>query len=390
MSSNFFLNSTGPALSPGVHSRAITAENPTGAKGSGGREASSLGKGRKGKPCLTLRAGEVTTLADIDGAGRVTHLWFAFPERTGAVGFVLRDLVLRAFWDGEPDPSVEVPIGDFFCCGAGARCLVTSLPVVVAPTGGMNCYWPMPFETGARITITNEHPADVEGFFFQVDFELWEDTPVAPGRFHAQWRRENPTVRAVDYTLLDGVRGRGAYVGTFLSVVALERFWWGEGEMKFYLDGDEEFPTICGTGTEDYAGGAWAFQDRLSSDTEPHVITFNAPFSGYAQYVTRDDSHLSVYATPMAPVHGLYRWHLPDPIHFAENLRVTTQQIAQVGVSLCDRSDDVSSVGYWYQLEPHAPFPAFPSRPAPSRDDPPGASWPEDVLLRERRSRQGR
>jgi len=351
-----------PVLAPGLRSRSITAENPTGAKGAGGRESSHLGPGRKGRPCVTLPAGDVTTLADITGQGRITHLWFTFPDHTEAVGFVLRDLVLRAYWDGEAAPSVEVPIGDFFCCGAGARCRVTSVPIVVAPTGGMNCYFPMPFGASARLTVTNEHPRDVEGFFFQIDYELSDTAEQDVGRFHAQWRRENPTTLAVDYTLLDGVRGRGAYVGTFLSITALQRFWWGEGEMKFYIDGDDAYPTICGTGTEDYGGGAWAFQDRLSSEFEPDVLTFSAPFCGYPQYLTRDRSRMAVYATAMAPSHGLYRWHLPDPVHFDQDLRVMVQQIGQVGPGIFERSDDVSSVAYWYQLEPHTPFPTLPGR----------------------------
>jgi hypothetical protein len=351
-----------PLLRPGVVSRSITAENPTGAKGAGGRATSQLGTGRKGRPCLTLPAGETTELAQIEGSGRITHLWFTLPDHTDAVGFVLRDLVLRAYWDGEDTPSVEVPIGDFFCCGAGTRALITSAPITVAPTGGMNCYFPMPFGTSARITITNEHPVEVGGFFFQIDYQLGESLATDTGRFHAQWRRQNPTRPGIDYTILDGVRGRGAYVGTFLSITALERYWWGEGEVKFYLDGDDEYPTICGTGTEDYAGGAWAFQDQLSSTVEPEVLTFSAPFFGYPHYVTRDTSKQAVYVTAMAPVHGIYRWHLPDPIHFEQDLRVTVQQIGQVGPDLFERSDDVSSVAYWYQIEPHAPFPPFLSR----------------------------
>ncbi|MFI6231160.1 glycoside hydrolase family 172 protein [Micromonospora echinospora] len=351
-----------PRLQPGLRSRSITAENPTGGKGAGGRTASMLGPGRKGRPCLTLPAGQTTTLADIDGPGRITHLWFTFPDHTDAVGFVLRDIVLRAYWDGETEPSVEVPIGDFFCCGFGARALVTSMPILVAPSGGMNCYFPMPFGTNARLTVTNEHPVDVDGFFFQIDYELSDHADEQTGRFHAQWRRQNPTTAGRDYTILDNVTGRGAYVGTYLAITALQRHWWGEGEVKFYLDGDEEYPTICGTGTEDYAGGAWAFQDRLSSDQEPQVLTFNAPFCGYPQRLTNDPSRQSVYATAMAPSHGLYRWHLPDPIHFTTDLRVTLQQIGQVGPGIFERSDDVSSVAYWYQHEPHTPFPAFPSR----------------------------
>ncbi|MET1006258.1 MAG: glycoside hydrolase family 172 protein [Propionibacteriaceae bacterium] len=353
---------TPPRLDGRTVSRSINAENPTGARAAGGQTASHLGPRRKGRPCLTLPAGETTTLAEIEGTGQITHLWFTMPDHTDAVGFVLRDLVLRIHWDGEEHPSVEVPMGDFFSNGAGTRALVTSLPIVVAPTGGMNSYFSMPFGTAAKITVSNEHPVDIDGFFYQIDYTLTTDAEPPESRFHAQWRRENPTQLGMDYTIVDGIRGRGAYVGTFLSITALERYGWGEGELKFYLDGDVDLPTICGTGLEDYAGGAWAFQDRLSRDVEPEVLTFNAPFFGYPQYGIRDRSKGAEYATPMSPVHGLYRWHLPDPIYFEEDLRVTVQQIGQVGPGLFERSDDVSSVAYWYQIRQHAPFPTLPGR----------------------------
>jgi len=343
-------------------SRSLTAENPDGAKGAGGRSASALGPGRKGRPCRTLPAGETTELAVVAGAGAVTHIWITCADHTDAVGFVLRDLVLRAYWDGAEQPAVEAPLGDFFCQGNGARALVTSQPVTVAPTAGMNCYFQMPFADGARITVTNEHPVDVSGFFYQIDYVTVPELPAGTPRFHAQWRRQRATVPGHDYTVLDGVSGSGAYVGTFLSVTQLERYWWGEGEMKFYLDGDTEHPTICGTGTEDYAGGAWAFQDRLSTETEPRVLPFSAPYFGYPQYETRDVSRGAPYATAMAPHHGLYRWHLPDPVWFSRDLRVTLQQIGQVGTGLFERSDDVSSVAYWYQSGGSVTAPAFPAR----------------------------
>ena len=290
------------------------------------------------------------TLADPTGAGEIRHIWFTVANHTEAVGFVLRDLVLRMYWDGSDVPSVEVPLGDFFCNGNGERSLVTSTQVLVAPTSGMNAYFRMPFRDGARITIENQHPVDVGGLFFQIDWiEIPDPAAVTDLRFHAEFRRENPTRLAEDYTLIDGVSGRGVFLGSYLTIVALERYWWGEGEMKFFLDGDTDHPTICGTGTEDYYGGAWAFQDRLSSDSEPDVLTYSAPYVGYPTYTTRDPSQQAVYATAMAPVHGMYRWHEPDPIYFHSDLRVTLQQIGQVGPDLVERSDDVSSVAYWYQ-----------------------------------------
>jgi D-arabinan exo alpha-(1,3)/(1,5)-arabinofuranosidase (non-reducing end) len=334
----------------GDRSRSLSAENPDGAVGGGGRTSSMLGAGRKGAPFLTLPAGQTTTIADIDGAGTIAHIWMTLPAHTDEPGFVLRDLILRAYWDGSDEPAIETPLGDFFCNGNGQRSLVTSSQIVVAPTGGFNSYFAMPFSKGARITIENEHPKDVEGFFYSIDYLAHSDPQaVPPLRLHARWRRENPTTLGQDYTIVDGITGRGIYVGTSLTIVALERYWWGEGEMKFFIDDDDEFPTICGTGTEDYFGGAWAFQDRLSKEVEPQVLTFSAPYFGYPTYITRDDSQQAVYATSIMPVHGMYRWHIPDPIHFSTSLRVTIQQIGQVGSGLFERSDDVSSVAYWYQ-----------------------------------------
>lgn len=358
-----WLEQTRHALDRGDRSRSFTAENPTAAPGAGGRAASVLGAGRKGAPCLTIPAGQTVTLADASGAGEIRHVWCTVAPHTEAVGFVLRDLVLRAYWDGSDTPSVEVPLGDFFCNGNGQRSLVTSAQVLVAPTSGMNAYFRMPFHDGARITIENQHPVDVEGFFYQIDWvEIPDPTTVPALRFHAEFRRENPTRPAEDYTLIDGVTGRGVFLGSYLTIVALERYWWGEGEMKFFIDGDTDHPTICGTGTEDYYGGAWAFQDRLSSDTEPEVLTYSAPYVGYPTYITRDRSQQAVYATPMAPVHGMYRWHLPDPIYFHTDLRVTLQQIGQVGPDLVERADDVSSVAYWYQESAGSTGHPFPSR----------------------------
>lgn len=334
----------------GEQSASITAENPTGSRGAGGQASSSLGAGRKGRPCITLPAGETTELANIDGAGSIRHIWMTVATHTEAVGFVLRDLVLRMYWDGSETPAVEVPLGDFFCNGNGERALVTSDLVVVAPTGGMNAYFTMPFSGGARITIENQHPVDVGGLFYQIDY-LRSPTPDVVGdlRFHASWRRENPTTAGQDFAILDTVHGKGAFLGTYLNIVALERYWYGEGEVKFFIDGDDRYPTICGTGTEDYFGGAWAFQDRLSSETEPDVLTFSAPYCGYPTYSVNDTSRQAVYSTAMAPVHGMYRWHVQDPILFSEDLRVTIQQIGQVGPDIVERSDDVSAVAYWYQ-----------------------------------------
>lgn len=331
-------------------SRSITAENPDGALGAGGQAESDLGPGRKGRPCLRdVPAGETATLAEIDGPGVIRHIWITVPDRTDAGDHVLRDVVFRCFWDGEDEPSVEVPLGDFFCCGFGRRARVNSVPIVVAPSGGMNCYWPMPFRSSARIEIENQHPGPLPAFFFQIDYGLGP-VPNDVAYLHASWRRENPTTPGEDFTIVDDVDGRGHFVGTYLAWAALEDHWWGEGELKAYVDGDDEHPTICGTGTEDYVGGAWCFLPPGGDGPR----TYSTPFLGYPTFDEGSDGQ------GRPPRHGLYRFHVPDPIRFREDLRVTIQQIGHDGRGLFERSDDVSATGYWYQSEPHAPLTSLP------------------------------
>jgi len=320
--------------------RSISAENPKGEKGQGGKKASNLGVGRKGKPCTTLPRKETVTLAEIEGTGVVQHIWITLIDHTDKGPYVLRDLVMRMYWDREDNPSVEVPLGDFFCNGHAMRCNINSLAIAVNPTGGMNSYFPMPFRSSAKLTIENQHEADVSGFFYQITYALFPELPDRIGYFHAQWRRENPTKIGRDYTIVEEIKGEGHYVGTYLAITALSRHWWGEGEIKFYLDDDKEYPTICGTGTEDYAGGAWCFGQ-----------TYCTPFLGYPLSSKSEDG---------VPLHSIYRWHIMDPICFHESLRVAIQQMGYNGRCLFERSDDVSSVAYWYQLEPHNAFPSLP------------------------------
>jgi hypothetical protein len=350
-----------PVLPDGVVSRSINAENRTGAPGAAARAASGLGPGRKGSPAVSLPAGETLTLAEIEGPGVIRHIWLTVTDRTEHGPFVLRDLVLRAYWDGSDLPSVEVPLGDFFCNGFGTRALVNSAPIVVAPTGGMNCYFPMPFRAGARLTLENQHAGDVPSVYFQVDYTLGDDIAAGTPYFHAQWRHSDGTAAlGTDHVIVDGVSGRGTYVGTYLALTSLHRYWWGEGEVKFFVDDDDEFPTLCSTGLEDYAGGAWAFQDELRAAPEPEILTFNSPYCGYPFHSAHDRTKASPFSTEALPMHGLYRWHLPDPIHFTERLAVTVQQIGAWDHGLFERQDDIATTAYWYQLAPHAPFPALP------------------------------
>ncbi len=349
-------------LMAGGQSRAINGENLRGEKGKGAMAASHLGPSRKGSPCLgQILPGETAVLGDIQGPGVIQHIWVTVTDKTSdADCFVLRDLVLRMYWDGEERPSVECPLGDFFCCGFGQGCLVNSLPMVVNPNRGFNCYFPMPFRKRARITVENQHKNPVPAFFFQIDYCL-KPVPEEAGYFHAQWRRQRITEKGQDYVVLDNVRGRGQYVGTYLALTTLERYWWGEGEMKFYLDGDLEYPTICSTGTEDYFGGAWSFARQEQGKTVEQ--TYCTPFLGYPFYSRHDEAvHNDYHNDDCPPMRGFYRWHIPDPICFEKDIRVTLQQIGAGHQGLFERQDDVATVAYWYQTTPWTDFPPLPPK----------------------------
>jgi hypothetical protein len=260
--------------------------------------------------------------------------------------------VLRCFWDGEATPSVETPLGDFFCNGWAERCNVNSLPIAVNPAGGFNSYWEMPFRTAARFTIENLSREEVT-LYYQIDYTLTE-VPDDGAYFHAQWRRSNPLPRAEVHTILADITGGGHYVGTYLAWGAHNAGWWGEGEIKFYLDGDRDYPTICGTGTEDYFGGAWNF-DVPGQGYTP----FTTPFLGLNQVLRPDGLYRSQQRF------GMYRWHIMDPIRFASDLRVTIQALGwREDGRYLPLQDDIASTAFWYQKETSAARP-----PAPGADD---------------------
>ena len=327
--------------------RSVSPENFTGAKGAGGMAtegtgawaARELGRGWKVSPSIDLADATTATLAGVPGPGVIRHIWLT-TDRTS-----LRHLVLRMFWDDEPDPSVEVPLGDFFCNGWGEPALVDSGMIVVAPAGGLNSYWPMPFRDHARITLENRSGHGV-GVYYQITYtgqELPEDTAY----LHATWRRANPLGSPAVHTIVDGVRGRGRYVGTYLAIEPGAPGWWGEGELKFFLDGDGDFPTICGTGTEDYFGGAWNF------DLGGRYVPYSTTWLGLPQVLPADQ----IYQPRQR--FGAYRWHTPDPICFGTDLRVTVQALGwqSEGRYLPLENADIATVGLWYQTEPHAPHP---------------------------------
>jgi hypothetical protein len=259
--------------------------------------------------------------------------------------------IMRMYWDDETEPSVEVPVGDFFAMGWGQYAPINSLAICVNPGSAFNSYWPMPFRRKAKITMENLDARPMR-IYYQIDFTRTQ-IPSDAGYFHAQFRRVNPLPYKDVYTIIDKVKGKGQYVGTYMAWGVKSNGWWGEGEIKFYMDGDKEFPTINGTGTEDYFCGSYDFENQEKKQYEP----FTSPYSGLIQVLKPDGLYQSQQRF------GLYRWHIPDPIRFDSDLRVTIHALGWRG----DRrylplTDDISSVAYWYQVEPHAPFPKLPAR----------------------------
>jgi hypothetical protein len=326
--------------------RSISPENPTGAPGAGGgategtgaAAARDLGRGWKVSPSIEIPAGTTTAIAAVDGPGVVQHIWITTHPRHW------RSLMLRMHWDGDPEPAVEVPVGDFFGQGWGEFAQLSSQVVAVNPHGGFNCYWQMPFRSSARITLENLDPEPAT-VYFQVTYAL---QPVADeaGYLHAQWRRDNPLPRGRTHSIVDGVEGRGHYVGTYLAWGVNSTGWWGEGEVRFYLDGDNDadddaddvLPTICGTGTEDYFGGAWNFDVPGTGYT-----SYTTPYLGLHQVLRPDGLYRSQQRF------GMYRWHLPDPIRFERALRVDVQALGwRAGHRYLQLQDDIASVAWFY------------------------------------------
>jgi hypothetical protein len=330
--------------------RSISPENFTGEPGKGGMAtegtgagcARDLGIGWKVSPSVEIEPGTTFTMGRIQGMGAIQHIWLTcFPASW-------RSLILRIYWDEEEQPSVEVPVGDFFCNGWQERCNVNSLPVAVNPAGGMNSYWLMPFRRSARLTVENTSE-DKATLYYQIDYTL-TDVPDDAAYFHAQWRRTNPVAYKDAHTIIDGVQGKGHYVGTYLAWQVNNTGWWGEGEIKFFMDGDRDFPTICGTGTEDYFGGAWNWEQPKGE-----YGTYSTAYLGMHQVIKPDGLYRSQQRF------GMYRWHVMDPIRFEKELKVTIQDLGwRSKHRYLPQQSDIASTAFWYQAEPHAPFPALP------------------------------
>lgn len=332
-------------------SRSISAENFTGEKGIGGmavhgtgeKPARELGKGWKISPSVVVKPGEVFELANITGEGIIKHIWITDSCPAD------RKLVLRMYWDESNTPSVEAPLGDFFAAAMYQNYApLSSLPVCVNPRKGLNCYWDMPFYKKSRITIENLHSEEVV-IYYQIDYILGE-IPKNLGYFHAQFRRVNPLPYKECYTILDDVEGKGHYVGTYMLWGVNNNGWWGEGEIKFYLDGDHEYPTICGTGTEDYFCGSWNF------DTDGKYQEFCTPYAGLSKVIKPDGLYNSQQRF------SLYRWHICDPIYFKKDIKVTIQALGwRSNERYLPLQDDISSVAFWYQDGICKTFPKFPT-----------------------------
>ncbi|MFY7881138.1 MAG: glycoside hydrolase family 172 protein [Fimbriimonas sp.] len=336
-----------------AQSRSISPENFNGAKGMGGMAtegtgkncAKDLGQGWKVSPSVKVAPGETFEMAIIEGPGAIQQIWLT---PTGNWRFS----ILRIYWDDQEHPSVECPVGDFFACGWGKYAQVSSLAICVNPGSAFNCYWEMPFQKKCRMTLSNLDDKEMV-LYYQINYTLTE-IPSDAAYFHAQFRRTNPLPYKEDYTILDGVSGNGHYVGTYMAWGVNNNGWWGEGEVKFYMDGDDKFPTICGTGTEDYFCGSYNFDVGKENGG---YREFTTPYAGLPQVLRPDGLYQSNTRF------GMYRWHIMDPIRFQSELRVTIQALGwRSGGRYLPLQDDIASVAYWYQTLPTVPFAPLPDK----------------------------
>ena len=334
-----------------LRSRSISFENSTGEPGQGGQAASELGVGRKGFPAKNIVPGETVVLCDIEGPGTIRHIWMTGSFNNNPTQ--IRSMVVRGWWDEQEHPSIECPLGDFMGAAHGK---VNAYQSAVHSTGinsAFNIWLPMPFQNHGKLTLTNEGTEDIT-VFYQVDYTIGDSHPEELGRLHVCFVRENPTTLKEDFELLPKRTGKGRYLGTVLGIRSFEPHWWGEGEIKIFMDGDTEFPTICGTGSEDYVCLSYGMQQT------PYL---------YHGCSLDQEGFIS-----------MYRWHLPDPIFWKEECRITIQQIGwdgarrdSTGTALYERVDDWCSATFWYEPVPSAPLPEFPSLESMVAD-----LWPVD------------
>lgn len=325
-----------------IQSRSASFENPTGEKGRAGAADSYLGPGRKGAAWRPIAAGETVTLLETIGPGMVRHIWMTMDLSPK----MLRGCVIRAYWDDASQPAVECPIGDFFGIAHGRTNHFFNALQAMQEGVGLNCFFQMPFAHSAKVTFTNETNVDMGSLYYSVDYTLGDVISDDTLYFHCAFRRENPTRMTRDFVILPTRRGKGRFLGCVIGARNKSPQWWGEGEFKVYLDGDTELPTICGTGTEDYLGSAWGTGEHFSL------------YAG-APYIAMDpNSHWQTLVS-------FYRFHIADPLFFAQDIRVEMQQIGggvlpDGSINIYERSDDWSAAAFWYQT-PGEPLPPMPS-----------------------------
>ena len=335
-----------------IETFSVSPENLTGEKGKGGmalegtnaRCARDLGQGWKINPNLWMEPKQTIVLADIKGQGAIKHIWITDSAKNG------RQLILRIYFDGHKNPAVECPLSDFFCNAKYTEYRqLSSIAVCVNPKRGLNCYFEMPYFKGFRIELENTGD---EGCctYYQIDCEK-KEIPADSLYFHAQFRRVNPLPYKEVYTILDNIKGNGHYVGTYMYWGVKSNGWWGEGEIKFYIDGDKEFPTVCGTGTEDYFCGAYNF------DVNHQYVEYSNLYNG--MYKVDGTDH--IYNSQRR--FNMYRWHITDPIYFKNDLRVTIQALGwRSDGRYLPLQDDISSVAYWYSDTLDDEYPTLPDR----------------------------
>jgi hypothetical protein len=324
-------------LDTGLVTRSISFENPTGKPGEGGKAASTLGVGWKGAALRYLKPGETVQLADIEGPGTIRHIWMTIDQKPE----LMRKIVIRGWWEGQEHPSIECPFGDFFGTCHGKVAGFQSAAHSVSGSGGMNFWLPMPFVKRAKFTIENQSDEFVH-LYMQITYTLGDKHPDDVGRMHVLFRRENPTTEGKDFEILPLRKNKGRYLGTVIGVRSLyPELWWGEGEVKMFMDGDKEFATVVGTGTEDYAGLAWGL--------EKSAFLYNGCTLNEKRFAT------------------FYRWHLPDPIAWQKECRITIQQLAWPK-NVSYTSDDWCCATFWYEPTPSAPLPEFPDVKARTAD----------------------
>ncbi|WP_434036180.1 glycoside hydrolase family 172 protein [Formosa sp. 4Alg 33] len=357
-------------LNTDIVPRAISFENPTGEPGKSGMSASNLGVGRKGSPNRILKPNEEVVLCDIKDSGTIRHIWMAgdfihmnwIKEKPQERNKKLRSTIIRAYWDGQEHPSIECPIGDFMGLAQSKLTPYESAVHSIGEKGAMNFWLPMPFLKGAKITLTNESDTNLN-VYYQIDYTANDNHSEDVGRLHTLFRRENATTLKEDFEILPKRTGKGRFVGAVLGIRTLHPDWWGEGEIKFYMDGDTEFPTLCGTGAEDWVGLSYGVQNTTYKYHGANLVV-KADTLVEAMSLNRNKKNNNI--VQMQPSYiSMYRWHIPDPIYWKKEMRIAIQQI---GCCYYERQDDWSTATFWYEPVPSAPLPQLPNLAARTAD----------------------